>query len=90
MFQLGPYDDIFKDEDGNYNYGDPFIRLEIFFTSLIFVIEDATFIYQIFYVTFAYLGFFGQKIFYVFHLFDVINHYPVLESVTGALEYSKT
>lgn len=78
----GPYSSVFYDEfTRKRNFGHVSMLFEYYWISLSFLISNGEFIFTVMYFVFSMQGLFQSPVFYSFHLLDVINRVPALQTV---------
>lgn len=85
LMTQGPEADEFYVPDGDgkavWNLGHLALKLEYYWLSLSFVVGNGEFRFLLIYFTLSLQGLFTSPIFYAFHLLDMINRFPTLNSV---------
>lgn len=68
-------------EDGRPNFGYVAVDFEQKWIGLSFLMQDGGFVFILIYLAFSLQGLFQSPIFYSFHLLDMVNRFPQLQSV---------
>lgn len=78
----GPYSPVFYNEiTRKRNFGHISMLFEYYWMCLSFLISNGEFIFTVMYFVFSMQGLFQSPVFYSFHLLDVINRVPALQTI---------